>query len=107
MGVVRERVHRLLHRLRDRAVEEHGGLEVLELLRGGEAAVEDQVRHLQVGGGLGELLDWVPAVAEDALRRCGGKQRRGVSARARWRGGRLPRVEVAAGCNSVRPAAAG
>jgi hypothetical protein len=41
--------------------------ELLELLGGGQLAVEQQVGHLEEGGLLRELLDGVAAVLEDAL----------------------------------------
>lgn len=89
VGVVREGVDGLLDPLRDGVVENDRRLEVRELLRGGEAAVDDEVGRLEVRGGLGELLDGVAAVAEDALGgRLGGRQvrpRRDVGVAEAWR----------------------
>ncbi|SIM92836.1 Uncharacterised protein [Mycobacteroides abscessus subsp. abscessus] len=57
------------------------GGEVLQLLRGGQLTVDEQVAHLDEGGLVGELLNRVTAVTQDAgvpvdvgdgaLRRCG------------------------------------
>jgi hypothetical protein len=39
----------------------------IELARGGQLAVDEQVGHLEVAGLLGELLDGIAPVAQDAV----------------------------------------
>ena len=70
VGVVVEALEEsLAYVLVDEGVEGHLALPGIELFGGRQVAVQEQVRHLEVGGLLGQLLDRVAPVAEDARRR--------------------------------------
>ncbi|MPM66873.1 hypothetical protein SDC9_113785 [bioreactor metagenome] len=67
MGVVRERVDQLLDVLRDEHVVVDVVLPLVQLGAGREFPVDQEVGDLEVAAPLGELLDRVAAVVEDAL----------------------------------------
>jgi hypothetical protein len=62
-----EALHELLQVLVNPCVMRDVVHPVLHLLAGGQLAVEEEVGHLEVAGALGELLDGISAVAEDAV----------------------------------------
>src|SRR5581483_8625435 len=64
--VVTEALHQPLHVLVHEGVVGELVRPALELRRGRELAEDEQVRRLEVGAALGELLDRVAAVAQDA-----------------------------------------
>ena len=68
MGVVVEALHEpLAHVLVDEGVVGDLVDPLVELLGGGQLSVDQQVRHLEVGRLLGQLLDRVAAVAQHAV----------------------------------------
>ena len=66
VGVVAEALHEALDVLVHEGVDRDLADPLLELLAGGQLAVDEQVGDLEVGRLLGELLDRVAAVLEDA-----------------------------------------
>ena len=66
MGVLREPVEDPLELLMEEGVAADVVVPATELLVCRELAVDQQVGDLEEGGPLGELLDWVAAVAQDA-----------------------------------------
>jgi len=67
MGVVMEPVDELLDALVDDRVVGDAVDPRIELRRGGQLAVQQQVRRFQERAPLGQLLDRIPAVAQDPL----------------------------------------
>ena len=65
MGVVAEALHEALDVLVHVGVDRDLVLPLVVLLLGGELAVDEEVRDLEVGGVLGEVLDRVAAVLKD------------------------------------------
>jgi hypothetical protein len=65
VGVVPEALHEVLHVLVHERVDRDLVRPVVELLLGGQVAVDEQVGDLEVRGLLGELLDGIAAVLED------------------------------------------
>ena len=65
--VVGEPLHELLDVLVHHGVHGDGVDPVVELGLGGQLAEQDQIRRLEVGAGLGQLLDRVSAIHQDAL----------------------------------------
>ena len=69
MRVVRERVEQVAHVLVQQGVATNLLGELLEFARGGQLAVDEQPRDLEVGRIRRDILDRVAAVAKDARRR--------------------------------------
>jgi hypothetical protein len=67
MGVVGEALHELLDVLVDHGVHRDLMRPVRELARRRQFAEEDQVRGFEIGALLGELLDGITAIQEDAV----------------------------------------
>ena len=69
MRIGREGVEEVAHLLADERVVRHLGDEPIELLPRRQLAPDQEVGDLEEGRVLGELLDRVSAIAEDALPR--------------------------------------
>ncbi len=67
MGVVLKPLHQLLDVLVQQRVLRDLVGPGLELLFGGQLSEEDQVRGFEIGAVLGQFLDGIPAIPEDAL----------------------------------------
>jgi hypothetical protein len=67
MGVVLKPLHQLLDVLVQQGVLRDFVGPGLELFFGGQLSEEDQVRGFEIGAVLGQLLDGIPAIPEDAL----------------------------------------
>ena len=67
VGTERERIKEALHVLVHEGVHLDAVLEPVEPLLVGQVTVDEQVGHLHEGRLLGQILDAVPAVAQDAL----------------------------------------
>jgi hypothetical protein len=67
VGVVLEAVHQLLDVLVQHRVERDLRRPLLQLRRRGQLAEDDEIRRLEIGRTLGQLLDRVAPVFEDAL----------------------------------------
>ena len=67
VGTQRERIKEALHVLVHEGVHLDAVLEPVEPLLVGQIPVDEQVGHLHEGRLLGQILDAVPAVAQDAL----------------------------------------
>ncbi len=67
VGVVLKALHELLDVLVEHRVVRDLPRPVLELRGGGQFTEENQVGRLEVVAFLGQLLDWIPAIEQDAL----------------------------------------